>query len=193
MEQRYSKEEAEKYWREKLMQERNDMESSSTEDTSDIDTEEEYRGQGGSPGLSQNLYECRLVTRDPEGAEIKISGQAFVNYKIQLPAKGNEDQEGLEEEEKVGQAEGSYDHGLHGPRGDFGGQDGIEQKSQGATVSNCRHDSRKIEGDYGHGRRNFSQYPDAPGEDKEDGTGYEGDEEGFDNTFRGYGADYWKG
>ena len=72
------------------MQEKEDRISSS-DDTSS--TEEENQGQGGSPGISKNLYECRLVTKDPEGAEIKISGQAFVNYKIQIPVKGFEDQE----------------------------------------------------------------------------------------------------
>ena len=62
-------------------------------------------------------------------------------------------------------------------------------------MSNCRFGPNENDGDYGHGRGvcNSRQYLDAPGEDQEDdGTGYEGDEEGFDSTFRSYGADYWK-
>ena len=80
------------------MQEDDDTMDSSTDDTSSTEDE----SQGRSLGISQDMSGCRIVTEDPDGAEINISGQAFVSFRIQLCGKGNKGKEGFEKEEKDG-------------------------------------------------------------------------------------------
>ena len=48
------------------------------------------------------MSKCRIVTEDPDGAEIKISGQAYVSYRIQLCGKGYKEKAGFEKEVKDG-------------------------------------------------------------------------------------------
>ena len=190
---------------EKMMQEEGDDTKDSS--TDDATSNEDEDGEEKSPGTSQDTSGSRIVREDPNGIQISLSGQDYVNFKIQVCDKGNKEKGGNDKDEKEGWGKwssgasvtlhGSYNHDVN----NVGGRK--EQGTKEAVVINYRQGLKKWDGSqeyevkmvsFGVGtlhedetrKTDFgtSGTSEIPGKGRDAGNGYDGDEEGIEGFGR---------